>query len=466
MATITQCPKCTARLLVSGAEAEPTSRYKCPTCDETFELAAAFAALADPIPEAIALDGPPTVLPSPAAAADPAAAPLTAAGDSSVAIGQAPRSADAASDSTAESGVNFAPQIETGEDDEPHEDFDIESEEDEDEGLAARARRRQPKQGSIIGTMVGIVGGGVVGIAGALIILKIIQGDKFQSPIPLPNISWKQISQLWTKPETSAEGETVSQASTSDIAVPEFTSTEFMPFIPEPTNLPGRTPEPTEALTSVLPLPLPDPTLPPIPAPAATSAATAVTAPKLVGITKAPPADVEAEIGGLYAMIQPMVGDVVGVPRVSPKLYQGICQMSDGLAFLDDSGDDQSIAVIESARVFGLLIASSPDNREQISKLSAARLAAVTPEDPGIAVAGIVQRLSQYKRYRMITIARLDATSQTLTIVTPERIRLREGDQITVFGAVIDKPQEQLAGFEDETKRVIWAGLILPFPAP
>lgn len=451
MATLTRCPRCNVTLL-AAARFRRESELKCPGCFGVFPLEEALAVHSELVHEAI----------------DSQADAVSAVDGGTYALAPSGSAAGGSSVGMPAFGAGGKRKAAT---------VDESSIDEEEEAPTPSVRRpRQEPKGSIVGLLIMLVLGGVFGIGGGLVVVKLIRGDKFKMPVPYLEQKWQEMAGWWAgKEEAAAEPGALPPKTDPKppppgaMAMPEkkfiFGEGEEVPTSEteaESTNpFPALARPPKPAATGAA---TPAGTQPASTKPAGSAAGTAEAGAKLppaalVGAPPATPADVTAAITALTPLMD--------TGAASPEAYAAACKIGSTTArMVDDASDAAGEALMSAETLLQTLTQSMPQRRE-LSLLAEKRFAAPAAEAGGVVVSGVVQKVGQIKKYRTLTIlpAHAPKPENAITVVSNKKWRVQEGKLVSVAGVIVAKPEEQLPGATGlAAGRVLWSGVVLDHP--
>jgi hypothetical protein len=264
---------------------------------------------------------------------------------------------------------------------------------------------------------------------------------------------------------------------------PETRPAEPDPFAPAPQDTPAA--EPAEDFPS--PQPEPAPTAPvtrpaePDPfAPAPTEPAPAEPSltpePGVVdeplGLRNPPPAtaaDVgqsmqQAFVTGQQLMAAEATGDAAAVRKARAAFYVNLYDMAGRLTAAQSglAAESLDVQMQQLVPVLRQQLASDPRRLEALSVFGARWLGFPKRTTDGVVVTGKVESTEQVGRLHHIK-ARLGsgADEKLVTIVTAKDPQLASGDSVLALGTIVDRPGEQLVGYEGTEPSVVWSGLTM-----
>lgn len=417
MAIISICPRCQASLQVAERWTDPNQTFACPKCSEEFPLHEALDIMAESPPEAKPVE------------ASGASAPVEPPAESAPSeTSPADAIAAMAAASPAAASPNFQEFSSTVSTD--------------SRGQQPRRKRRGP---SATGTIVGVIGGGVMGIyLGAFVL------SKMGVPLPdvvmnLPGIAPEEELSEDIKPKSPDESETP-VASVDPVTPPPKVEPVPKKNTQTPAVTPPRQKNPPKDVK-------PEPKVPPE---------------DFVGVLGAPtftPNELGAALGAAHKASGGGPGNSGLVGLLDESVYEKLCTLATRTTFVTAVEGDKTLEDRKAGidRVIKRVVGSY-SNVVQLGKLGTARLAAVSGDDRGIVVAGRVFSIHEQEKVVVIELVQYGSAT-SVTVLSPIRANLSNGNSAVILGTVVDDPGTHISGYSGNLKRVIWGGRAVRIPS-
>jgi hypothetical protein len=147
------------------------------------------------------------------------------------------------------------------------------------------------------------------------------------------------------------------------------------------------------------------------------------------------------------------------IAKMTPDLYAKLCHLAEVVTFVS-KGDTSAWSQRETVQ--GLLATAGADQKaaEAIGRLAGFQLEQGHHKDPGIAIAGTVQEMSQVGSLFGMKIV-LFGLPKVVTVVSwrPAQPAINVHDRVIILGSIVENPTENLVGYEGRQAQVIWGGL-------
>ncbi|MCA9103673.1 MAG: hypothetical protein KDA63_21115 [Planctomycetales bacterium] len=141
--------------------------------------------------------------------------------------------------------------------------------------------------------------------------------------------------------------------------------------------------------------------------------------------------------------------------------YEALCRLAEVATFVRvEAGDTETWAVRKQCcELLGAAVAQ----RDRLNK--AGRLAGSRLDDParthnGVLLAGTVERVSYLGSLYHSQVV-LFGVPRRVTVVSEREPPFQVGQRVVVLGAVVDRPVENLRGYQGDVQQVVWGGLPL-----
>lgn len=304
------------------------------------------------------------------------------------------------------------------------------------------ARAAEPR--SFLRHLVGIVGGGVVGLALGYFILLWIGGpqkDFLEIGHRLPR---------WMVPAAFHRAQPMRELSGDDAGRSLADLLQHLEddprVLPEP-ELEGLPPEPPprEHVAAAQP---------------ATAAVAVIDAPKLTT------ADLDAALKTASEVRLSLVARETSDATLRPlkeSAYQAFTALAEAVTFaMHEPGREIEHAMLLS-QAEQLLLDTLANERmiDRLGPLAAKWIETAEGQTTGVVAAGIVIGSHMGTREQRGILVELTGTSRTLPVVAPFAIDAPLGARVVVVGSLIDEPEERIRGYTGSAERVVWAGLVL-----
>ena len=291
------------------------------------------------------------------------------------------------------------------------------------------------RRGSAASQLVGVIVGGVMGLAIGYYLLNYFGGPSFNwLKIPLPGI-----------PHTQPGAE-----------LPEAAHDQTEKTAPagRPANVPGQ--------------PSPDqPAMPTEPAPP--SEPVAQYPPDYVGPRRLDLYDAADLAEALVRANELAGGAGAGAaasgppPALSAESYTAWCDVAEVIALLSPDEPEKNISPRRDAlRRLALRIATAENVRE-IERLTPGRLDNPPRPEAGILLVGQVEEIKPSGKLKVLQISAPSGSRQT-KVLSPRGSIAGRGDLVLVLGAVVAEPGQNVIGYTGTEPQAVWAGLIVKLP--
>ena len=151
--------------------------------------------------------------------------------------------------------------------------------------------------------------------------------------------------------------------------------------------------------------------------------------------------------------------------KVRMGYYLSLYGLADTLAFAKaDPTDERLDAERQSAERLALELAGDAARRSELKSYGAKWLAFPNRTTPGIVLSGTVQSAEQIGKLYQVKIA-MAADAPTVTVVSNFDPQLDRGDEVLALGSIVERPQEQLSGYEGTDAALVWSGMTLKVPS-
>jgi hypothetical protein len=157
-----------------------------------------------------------------------------------------------------------------------------------------------------------------------------------------------------------------------------------------------------------------------------------------------------------------------GMPTGKPtaEIHAALSNLAEVITFVKVDGDDAMLVERRSAaeklirRVMG-----DQELSQKLGRLGAAAWLSTDTVNHGILLTGTVKTtepLGALYRTQLVLLG----SPQNVTIMSWRKPTVKPGDRVTMLGAIVDDPAQQLIGYQGEDKRVAWGGLAVTNEPP
>ncbi|MGD9722175.1 MAG: hypothetical protein AB7O59_11970 [Pirellulales bacterium] len=155
------------------------------------------------------------------------------------------------------------------------------------------------------------------------------------------------------------------------------------------------------------------------------------------------------------------------VKRARSNFYVSYFRLADAVTFAkDDSGPGQVEALRQSVEQMARQFAADSKRIEALKYNAGRWLAFPRRSTPGVMLAGKVASVQPVGKLQEIKLGiGLDANESLVSVLTDKDPGLSPGDEAFVFGTIVDKPAEQLAGYSGSEPTVVWNGMLVKVSA-
>lgn len=514
MPSISSCPECHRDLTIPDV-ADPQQLLGCPLCDARFAAERVLAESVSFPPAAIVIGvGAPAPL-----TAEPEAKPEAAFGEQRAPTGLAAAESEPAGEAASVLGDHSTYDLSTGatnppksETSEAASDFDSFGQQAASMRVAPKTRRQTSMLG-VLGQLLGMVLGGVAGLAIGYYVLVWLGGPRadflqlrgkvphwLRPPVRRHNDAGPSLPladqpptmiEPFASPERSGNSDDAAAVATNDDPSPrqavELASLERA-ALPEHESFAEPTPSPYAPQVERLP-----PTAKPLPEsyrgprgfrlrPAAElqtalrDAERALRCPHCQ-MPPAVPLAAFTALGGEHREPDPRRAAHCDYCRGKPVLnlnadsYERLCELAEAATFARfDSTRDGDAADRDRCRDAAVaLLTAIGGNREKsevVGRLSGARLEDSQRQSNGIMLAGVVQQTQSEGDLFTIQLLLL-GSGKVVTVVSRQSPEppLARRDRVLVLGSIVDSPRDNLAGYVGDLPQVVWGGLPLKIAA-
>lgn len=298
---------------------------------------------------------------------------------------------------------------------------------------STRSRPYQSRRGNAAGQLIGVIGGGLMGLAIGYYLLNYLGGPSFNwLHIPLPGI-----------PHT--QGDAAKEKLNDNAAVPE-------PTVPDPS---ASTPAPP---------PLADaPSIPP--EPARPSEPVPQFPPDYVGPRRFDLYDADDLAEALVRANTLAGGAGAGAaasgppPALTADTYQQWCDVAEVISLLSPDAPEKSVSPRRDALRRLALRTATEGNVRVIAKQCAGVLANPPRPEAGVLLVGYVESSKPVDGLFELRLS-VPNTAQKVMVLSPRGSLAARGDLALVLGSVIKEPGQNVIGYSGTEPQAVWAGLI------
>ena len=398
MAILTACPHCNQSIQVAERFSNPIEQMKCPGCSKSFALHEALDKKAESLPEAMPMNESAAPPDAPAPESGPSLAPAEGVHPGSLAF------------------ASLTPDGDDG----------------SDRQVSRDAQRRRRQGPSVLGQMIGVVGGGVLGLTAGYWCLNYFGGERFNFlELELPLIAHTQKKDD-PEPADGLEPPEVSPGST--------------PI--DPVDVAVRDPD-TGPNTTVNPSTVTDPnenTLPPPPAIPA----------DFVGVLS--PITYTSDYLGVVLKDAYDTSNR-GTRPINTELYAKLCTLAEVATHVDRENSNSTIlnrlsAVKDLARAIG----RDPNQVVVVSQLAEQRLNSSARDNAGVVVAGKVAGVERLEKLVALEVSPAGG-GESIIVLSTTQAGMTPGKTVVILGTVVDDAPKQVYGYDGSQKQVVWSGI-------
>lgn len=303
--------------------------------------------------------------------------------------------------------------------------------------MEGMARRREKQKGGWR-TLVGPVVGGIGGLVIAYYLLNFIRGEAGNFlKIPLPGVSHTyKYSPDWFPGFLQPSADDVSQAEGETI---DFESI-VIPALPYPVDKKMSPQPPAES-------------------------------PEVVDAEKAPPKEKELPDGYVGLVDAPTytaeeLHEVLDAAEasveeteweVTDEAYGKLCRLAEVVTFVDRDKSAKPFRAVAS--MLGQ-VGETPVNLDKIGFQAGALCVDRDRQESGIVLAGkVLTAVSEGKAHGAQV--QLAASGRTITVAGKRPLGAAADDDVLILGRIVDDPAENLAGFDTKQPVVVWVGMVV-----
>jgi hypothetical protein len=156
-------------------------------------------------------------------------------------------------------------------------------------------------------------------------------------------------------------------------------------------------------------------------------------------------------------------GDQAQLPKARANFYVNLFGMANALTSVQQSPAaaalDPQLQTMEG--VFRQQLASDPKRLEHLKVFGARWFSFPKRTNNGVVLAGKVESVESVGPLFHAKIRPGAADSPAVTIVSAKDPQLAAGDEVLALGTIVDKPQDELAGYQGSEPSVVWSGMTL-----
>jgi hypothetical protein len=152
-----------------------------------------------------------------------------------------------------------------------------------------------------------------------------------------------------------------------------------------------------------------------------------------------------------------------GIPsaRFTSEGYESLCRLAEVAAYVRvEAEDTETWSVRDECRQLLRVAIGERDRLNKTGRLSGFRLDDPARAHNGILMAGTVQKVSYLGSLYHSEIV-LFGVPRRVTVISEREPPYSEGHRVVVLGAIVDRPVENLRGYQGEVQQVVWGGLPL-----
>lgn len=146
--------------------------------------------------------------------------------------------------------------------------------------------------------------------------------------------------------------------------------------------------------------------------------------------------------------------------RLDEPVYELLCGLAETLTFVRLPPGEDASARREALHSLLLRIAADPDRARSLGRLAAARLTDADRPNHGLVLAGTVTAVSVEGPFQLTRIVLL-GQPRDIVVVGVGTSALEPQDRVLIAGVVIDRPRELIVGYRGAAEQVVWGGLPL-----
>jgi hypothetical protein len=157
--------------------------------------------------------------------------------------------------------------------------------------------------------------------------------------------------------------------------------------------------------------------------------------------------------------------DKTDLKKFRANSYVSMYRLAEAVAF---ANQDAQAAGADSPRKKAeqlvLEFVADPLRLKELKSYGAKWLVYAKRTTPGIVLAGTVQSAEQIGKLHQIKV-QLAADAPIVTLVSKINPGVEANDEVLALGSIVERPEDQLAGYEGSEPAVVWSGLTLKLPA-
>lgn len=150
--------------------------------------------------------------------------------------------------------------------------------------------------------------------------------------------------------------------------------------------------------------------------------------------------------------------------RITADVFARLCQLSQVVTFVEiEPGDPQLVHRKEAVEQVLLRAASDQAKQNALGRLAGYHLAETSRATSGVLLAGTVQSIDRQGRLFTTRLV-LFGLPEVVTVVSTARPPLKATDKVLVAGSIIDQPRDKLLEYEGTLPQIVWGGLPVKLP--
>jgi hypothetical protein len=180
------------------------------------------------------------------------------------------------------------------------------------------------------------------------------------------------------------------------------------------------------------------------------------------------PADLQSSMQAMMAAGQQLATaqagkDEVQLRKARANFYVSLFGMAHALTLvqLGPAGSQLEPQLRSMEPMMRQQLAADPKQFELLKVFGARWFAFPKRTTNGVVLAGTVESVEQVGKLYHARVQPGAATEPAVTIVSARDPQWSAGDEVVSFGSIVEKPQEQLAGYEGSEPAVVWNGLAI-----
>lgn len=148
------------------------------------------------------------------------------------------------------------------------------------------------------------------------------------------------------------------------------------------------------------------------------------------------------------------------VSRITPDVYRELAELAHVATFIKITGDDDATVWNRKEAAVRILqqAGAKRDRAKAIGRLAIQWLRDPARDTDGVALAGTIQQVDREGPFHRTRIV-LFGLPEVVTVLSDRPPPLATQDRAIILGSVVDRPGEQIVGYQGAEQQIVWGGL-------